>query len=317
MEQTSLQSFLQTPWAGALLFAVAMLVAIPGVLSFVRGARAQDRVTQRLERKKRTGNTAQTANESRIGKAMVGFGNSAAPGDEEEVSVVRAKLIQAGYYSASAVGRYYFARFMCVVLPQLALLFALPRIREIDMLPGIAPVVISIFLVLLGLSAPSIYIDKKISGRRQDCSAGFPDMMDLLVACVEAGLSLDAAVQRVAEELEQRHPIIARHMHTLSLELRAGRERKIAWRNFSDKLGIEEAGSLATMLRQAEEMGTSLGQTLRVFSADMRKRRILMAEEKAMALPAKLTVPLVVFVFPVLLGVLIMPAIVNLQTVMG
>ena len=140
-------------------------------------------------------------------------------------------------------------------------------------------------------------------------------MMDLMVACVEAGLSLDASVQRVGEELEYRHPIIAGHMRTLSLELRAGRARKSAWRAFADRMGVEEASSLATMLRQAEEMGTSLGQTLRIFSADMRKRRILMAEEKAMALPAKLTLPLILFVFPVLLGVLVLPAVVTLQGV--
>jgi tight adherence protein C len=140
-------------------------------------------------------------------------------------------------------------------------------------------------------------------------------MMDLMLACVEAGLSLDAAVQRVGEELELRHPVIAGHMRTLSLELRAGKARKTAWRAFADRMGIEEAGSLATMLRQAEEMGTSLGQTLRVFSADMRQRRILHAEEKAMALPAKLTLPLIFFVFPVLLGVLTLPAVVMLGEV--
>jgi tight adherence protein C len=114
------------------------------------------------------------------------------------------------------------------------------------------------------------------------------------------------------EELELRHPVISGHMRTLSLELRAGRARKTAWRAFADRLALEEAGSLATMLRQAEEMGTSLGQTLRVFSADMRQRRILYAEEKAMALPAKLTLPLIFFVFPVLLGVLTLPAVVML-----
>jgi tight adherence protein C len=195
------------------------------------------------------------------------------------------------------------------VIPQTALLFALPYFSE---LPKIAPVALSILLVLMGLAVPGKYLDMRIAQRKQACSLGFPDMMDLMVACVEAGLSLDAAVQRVGEELELRHPIIAGHMRTLSLELRAGRARKTAWRAFADRLGLEEAGSLATMLRQAEEMGTSLGQTLRVFSADMRQRRILYAEEKAMALPAKLTLPLIFFVFPVLLGVLTLPAVVML-----
>ena len=98
--------------------------------------------------------------------------------------------------------------------------------------------------------------------------------------------------------------------------MRAGRARKAAWRAFADRVGLEEASSLATMLRQSEEIGTSLGETLRVFSSDMRQRRMLMAEEKAMALPAKMTVPLILFVFPVLLGVLIVPAIIRFQSFM-
>ena len=121
----------------------------------------------------------------------------------------------------------------------------------------------------------------------------------------EAGASLkpQGPLRKAAQKLLAK---------TDSVNLR-GKARKNAWRAFADRMSIEEASSLATMLRQAEEMGTSLGQTLRVFSADMRKRRILMAEEKAMALPAKLTLPLIIFVFPVLLGVLILPAVVKVQ----
>ncbi|MGH7011622.1 MAG: type II secretion system F family protein, partial [Caulobacteraceae bacterium] len=137
---------------------------------------------------------------------------------------------------------------------------------------------------------------------------GFPDLLDLLVASVEAGLSLDAAVNRVTEELARRYPNLAAHLKFLTLELRAGRSRKEAWTALADRLGIEEAKSLATMLRQAEEMGTSLGETLAIFSDDMRAKRMLKAEEKAMALPAKMMIPLILFIFPCLLGVLILPA---------
>jgi tight adherence protein C len=301
------------PLLPALMFAAAMLVAIPGMLSFARGQRVKEGVDRRLQRRGQGGGEPARQNENRIGKAMLGFASSSAPSDADQVSAARAKLIKAGYMRPNAVGRYYFARLVCVVIPQIALLFALPYLK---VLPPITPLVSCLVLILLGLAVPTIYVDKQIEKRRLACSSGFPDMMDLLVACVEAGLSLDAAVQRVGEELELRHPIIAMHMRTLSLELRAGKARKIAWRSFADRMGLDEAGSLATMLRQAEEMGTSLGQTLRVFSADMRQRRILYAEEKAMALPAKLTIPLIFFVFPVLLGVLTLPAVVKLQVVM-
>lgn len=306
-------SFLSGPVLPVFMFMLAMLVAIPGVLAFTRNHRAQGDVERRLDRRKSIVGEA-PRNENSIGNAFLGFADSAAPTQGEEVSVARAKIQLAGFNHPRAVAIYFFARFVCVVIPQIGLFFALPLL---DDMPPITPVAASIVLVLLGLAAPSMFLDSRIKSRKQRCSAGFPDMMDLLVACVEAGLSLDAAVQRVGEELELRHPIIAAHMRTLSLELRAGRARKAAWRGFADRLGIEEAGSLATMLRQAEEMGTSLGQTLRVFSADMRQRRILYAEEKAMALPAKLTIPLIFFVFPVLLGVLTLPAVVMLTGVLG
>lgn len=303
-------SFLSGPVMFAALVFLAVLAAIPPMVSFLRSRQAADEVSRRLVRRTPTSEDAPKRNESRIGKAVMGFADNAGPTEGEEVNAVRAKLNLAGFPQKNAVSRYFAARFVCVVIPQIALFFALPYFAG---LPKYAPVTASILLVLAGLAAPGKYLDMRISQRKQSCSLGFPDMMDLMVACVEAGLSLDAAVQRVGEELELRHPIISGHMRTLSLELRAGKARKTAWRAFADRMALEEAGSLATMLRQAEEMGTSLGQTLRVFSADMRQRRILYAEEKAMALPAKLTLPLIFFVFPVLLGVLTLPAVVMLS----
>lgn len=308
-------SLLSGPVLPAAMLALALLAALPGLVSFLRSRQAAEEVSRRLVRRApEASEESPRRNESRIGRAVMGFADNAAPTEGEEVNAVRAKLNLAGFHAKNAVSRYFFARFICVVIPQVGLLFALPHMSE---LPQYAPLLASIILVLAGLAAPGKVLDMRIQKRREACSRGFPDMMDLMVACVEAGLSLDASVQRVGEELELRHPIIAGHMRTLSLELRAGKPRKTAWRAFADRLSIEEAGSLATMLRQAEEMGTSLGQTLRVFSADMRTRRILMAEEKAMALPAKLTLPLIFFVFPVLLGVLTLPAVVMLTKALG
>ena len=208
----------------------------------------------------------------------------------------------------------YGARLVCLVVFPVAFFIAVPFLP--DNLPGWFPLAGSGFLALFGLMLPGILVDRRIQKAELECSDGFPDMMDLLVACVEAGLSLDAAVLRVSEELESRHRELSLNLKTLALEMRAGRARKAAWRAFADRVGLEEASSLATMLRQSEEMGTSLGETLRVFSSDMRQRRMLMAEEKAMALPAKMTVPLILFVFPVLLGVLIVPAIIRFQSFM-
>lgn len=305
-------------WLAVGLGVLAVLVAIPGIIAFATGASHSDKLDKRLDTRAgasavmRSGAGQNEGMFAGLSRLVARFGKSSTPDDESEVSAARFKLIQAGYSSRSAVSWYYAARFFCVVAPQILLLFLLPQFRD---MPDIAPVVASIALALGGLAVPGFYLSQKISARRLACSNGFPDMMDLLVACVEAGLSLDAAVSRVGEELRDRHPVLSGHLRQISLELRAGRSSRGAWRNFADRVGLEEAGSLATMLRQAEEMGTSLGATMRIFATDMRQRRILKAEEKAMALPAKMTVPLIVFVFPVLLGMLITPAIYRFQAV--
>ena len=182
---------------------------------------------------------------------------------------------------------------------------------------GMGPILLASLLAVVALLGPDQVLMMRRTAREREYADGFPDLLDLLVASVEAGLSLDAAVARITEELERRYPWLSVHLRLLNLELRAGKSRKDAWATLADRLGIEDARSLATMLRQAEEMGTSLGDTLSVFAQDMRAKRMLRAEEKALALPVKLTVPLILFIFPCLLGVLLLPAIFRLMQSFG
>jgi tight adherence protein C len=167
------------------------------------------------------------------------------------------------------------------------------------------------------LYGPDYILKQRKAKRELEYTEGFPDLLDLLVAAVEAGLSLDAAVTRVTEELDRRYPNLTIHLRFLVLELRAGRARKDAWSAFAERVGIPDARALATMLRQAEEMGTSLGETLSVFSSDMRQKRMLRAEEKALGLSAKLTIPLILFIFPALLGALMLPAAARIMKLLG
>src|SRR6185503_6689528 len=182
---------------------------------------------------------------------------------------------------------------------------------------GMGGVLLAGGLSAVAMLGPEQVLKVRRQKREREYGEGFPDLLDLLVASVEAGLSLDASVTRVTEELGRRYPNLTVHLKFLVLELRAGRARKDAWSAFADRVGIDDARALATMLRQAEEMGTSLGETLSVFSADMRSKRMLRAEEKALGLSAKLTVPLILFIFPVLIGVLLLPAIVRLKQALG
>ncbi|WP_084398905.1 type II secretion system F family protein [Henriciella aquimarina] len=235
--------------------------------------------------------------------------------NSEQLSVLRDRLMRAGYYSKSAPYFYIGIRFVALVIPQFLLLGCWPLIN--DVMPDNGLLLSSVALAIVSFVAPSFMLDKKIGKRTDQYREGFPDMIDLLVACVEAGLSLDGAVQRVSEEVAQRYPWLSDHMKIMTLETRAGRARAEAWKNFADRLGLDEARSLAVMLRQSEELGTSVSETLRVFATDMREKRMLKAEEKALALPAKLTVPLILFVFPSLLTVLLLPAAMRMVDVMG
>jgi tight adherence protein C len=233
--------------------------------------------------------------------------------DPAKLSVLRSRLMQAGFYNREAPVIYLGVRAVALVVATVGVMMVLPLILGGKV--GMSGVAIASVLAGIAIFGPDQVLKMRRTSREREYSDGFPDLLDLLVASVEAGLSLDAAVTRVTEELRRRYPTLTVHLRFLVLELRAGKSRKEAWTAFADRLGIDDARQLATMLRQAEEMGTSLGDTLSVFSQDMRAKRMLRAEEKALALSAKLTVPLILFIFPCLLGALMLPAAARLMHV--
>ncbi len=235
------------------------------------------------------------------------LGQQSAVRDPAKVSVLRSRLMQAGFYAREAPVIFLGVKAIALACATVGVVLTLPAM--ISQKGGnMLALGIAVAVSLAALYGPDFVLKSRRTHREREYSDGFPDLLDLLVASVEAGLSLDAAVTRVTEELERRYPNLTIHLRFLVLELRAGRARKDAWSAFADRLGIDDARALATMLRQAEEMGTSLGETLSVFSADMRSKRMLRAEEKALGLSAKLTVPLILFIFPALLGALMLPA---------
>jgi len=243
------------------------------------------------------------------------LGQKSAVQDPAKLSVVRMKLMRAGFFNREAVGIYLGAKAAAMLAATAGTVLLLPMM--LGGKGGMGPTALALTLSGVALLGPDQVLNGRRRMREQEYTDGFPDLLDLLVASVEAGLSLDAAVSRVTDELARRYPNLVIHLRFLTLELRAGRGRKDAWLGFADRLGIDDARALATMLRQAEDMGTSLGETLSVFSADMRVKRMMRAEERALALPAKLTVPLILFIFPCLLGVLLLPAAARLMDVLG
>ena len=148
----------------------------------------------------------------------------------------------------------------------------------------------------------------RVKKRQKAIQHGLPDALDLLVVCVEAGMGLDAAIYRVCQEMSIKDPILSSELRLLTLELRAGKARREALKNLSARIGLEDVGSLVAMLIQTDMFGTSIAQTLRVYADSMRTKRFQLAEELAAKLPVKLLMPLIFFIFPTLLIVILGPA---------
>jgi tight adherence protein C len=173
-----------------------------------------------------------------------------------------------------------------------------------------------LWLVLLisaamGLYFPSLFIRAKADRRQRQILNAFPDALDLMLVCVEAGLALESAFDRVGKEMTLTHPLLTEQFGTVVLELRAGRSREDALRRLADRSGTDEIRAFATLLIQSTKLGTSVAQTLRIYAAEMRERRRMRAEEKAHRLPVLLSIPLVTCMLPVMIGVLMLPAIIR------
>lgn len=229
--------------------------------------------------------------------------------DDKNLRVLRQRLVQAGIFDPRAVGFFFLARTaMAVVLGVLA--FALTPMLGLG--EGLLwPLVGAGGLV--GYLGPSFALDRIVATRRHEYRSGFPDMMDLLVVCADAGLSMAAAFERVGRELIESYPNLSANVHMANLEIRAGRPMTEALEHFGDRLGLPEVRSFATLIQQSDELGSSITDALRVYSEDMRHRRLSVAEEKAYALPTKLALPLMCCVFPVLFVVILLPVVVRIK----
>ena len=230
--------------------------------------------------------------------------------NEKNMRMLRRQMMQAGFLDARAPAFYFIARTLLAVGLAVAAFF---------LVPVVSPETKSMFWPLVGGAGlagyfgPGFYVKKRIAKRQIEHRAGFPDFMDLLVVCADAGLSMEAALDRVGKEIADAYPSLGSNIHMTTLEMRAGRSLSEALEHLGDRLGLEEARSFATLPQQSEELGSSMTDALRVYSDDMRHKRLSRAEEKAYSLPAKLSVPLVLCVFPVLVVVIMLPAYVRFK----
>ena len=281
-------------------FVVFLLIASGGMLLFYREAmlhRISAVVPSHGKRRTLLGTIQQTR--FSFG-GMVENLERVLPKSQAEVSVTQQRLIRAGYRKDSAVNLFYGAKVLVpVALCLLVLVSGFGRDNAFF-----------VYALALGIGflAPDFWLGRRITLRQKRIRLGLPDVLDLMVICIEAGLSMDQATARTAEELRLAQPAVSDELGIVVLEQRAGRARSDAWKQFAERTAVDSVRNLVSVLVQSEQLGTSVAKTLRVHSDTLRTQRRQRVEEQAAKTTIKLVFPLVLFIFPSLFLVTLGPA---------
>jgi tight adherence protein C len=300
----------------ALVF-LGILIIGWGIYAFMQSKQQMSDWNVRAQGQSLSQKTSQKKGEEKPGvkeyglKLLEKLGQANKPKDKASTSQLKSLLIAAGYRTAQAPVVFMGSRILLAVMFALAfLIFGSEAAQEKD------PMFFPAFLIgsmFAGYYGPQLWLRNMISKRKERLVNGFPDALDLMVVCVEAGLGLDQAIYRVGKEVEQGHPDLGEEFILLNLELRAGLSREQALRNLVNRTDLDDIRSLVALLIQTDRFGTSIGQALRVHSDSMRLKRRLKAEEKGAQLPVKLMIPLILFIFPALMVVIVGPGVISLM----
>ena len=228
-----------------------------------------------------------------------------AKADAESVVRIRMTLLQAGFMDPGAIGKFFLARIASFFA------FSIGTFLFMELRSGNAASTSRLMFILaagaFGYFFPTLYLMQRSRAKRFEYRNGFPDFMDLMIVCSDAGMSMEASIERVSREFELSYPSLSQNLRLVSIELRAGRSLDDTLKALAERLGLDEVRAFATLLQQSKELGTSLSGALRIFSDEMRNKRMSMAEEKAHALPAKMSVPVTVCILPVVIMIAIIP----------
>lgn len=290
-----------------LLLSVLVFITVSGVLIagyvYVTPSRAEQRVRD-MTAPERQSEWTET-----LVKLAAPLARLSVPEGEWERSALRLRFLNAGIRRDEA-RIIYFAAKTALPLVLALVLFAFLRVMNVN--DAITLAAWLLLAALLGCYLPNLGLYLARRSRQREIFETFPDAADLLMVCVEAGLGMDAAMTKVAEEMRRKSEALADELHLTNLELRAGATREKALQNLALRTGVEEIRIFATMLTQADRFGTSVGDSLRVFSDDLRHKRQVMAEERAAKIPTKMLVPLVLFIFPSIILVILGPAVIHI-----
>ena len=232
--------------------------------------------------------------------------------DPEQKRKMQMKLIQGGYADPNALGYFFAARILTsLVFLALGAFYVMVVSPDSELTSKLLVMLLSL---TLGYFLPNLHLNSRIKARQLENRMGFPDVMDVMVVSAEAGLTTEASIERIAVEISGTHPNLSEQLSLAAIEIRAGKPLDESLRDFGHRVGLDEVQGFATMIQQSKELGTSVSDALRVYSDEMRHKRMMAAEEKAYALPAKLSIPVTAFILPIVIGVAVIPTAVRMMT---
>lgn len=238
----------------------------------------------------------------------------AQPAEEEKVSAFRVRFLNAGFRQQGAPAMFFAAK--------VALTVALPLIFTVVVqlwelkFPGDLGMVLVLVMAAIGYYVPNLVLRRIVANRQLEIFEAFPDALDMIIVCMEAGISLDASIARTAQELGLRSTVVSEELELVGLDLRVGSSRERALRNLATRTGVEEVSMFVAMILQADRFGTSIAESLRIHAEELRVRRQLRAEEAAAKIPLKLLFPLIFCIFPSMLLVLMGPAMIQIYRIL-
>ncbi|PKN10458.1 MAG: pilus assembly protein [Deltaproteobacteria bacterium HGW-Deltaproteobacteria-7] len=243
------------------------------------------------------------------------FGNLLRPQDKEEVSLIQRRFLRAGVRRRNALVVFFGFKAVCAICLSMGFLVAILLFRP--KVPLMGAMVLVILLSLVGFYLPNLWLSLKTSRRQDAFLQGFPDALDLLAVCAEAGMGLDAAIKRVGEEMRLSNKVLSDEFGMLNLEMRAGKERKEAMKSMADRVNLEDVSSWVSLLIQTDKLGTSISQALKIQSDSLRTKRSQRLEEIAAKVPVKLLFPTIFCIFPSLFVVILGPAAIRILRVIS
>jgi tight adherence protein C len=288
---------------------VLVLVTLPVMLT--KRADPLDKLRETTRKKTPEENGAQGPMKLRTGgkDKLEKFSTFLEPQDATQLSSSRLKMLRAGYRSKNAVRTFHAAQFVLgiggLILGVLYVIFTsvTGETTTQSMIIG------TILPAGGGYYLPAYWVNRRVKIRETEIVSGFPDALDLMLVCVEAGQSLDQSILRVATEIKVGYPALAEEFEIVAHEIKAGKERVVVLKDMSERVGVPDVSSFVTTLVQSATYGTSIAEALRVYAAEMRDKRVMRAEEKANVLPTKLTLGTMLFTIPPLMIILIGPSV--------